>query len=76
MRYSSRTTKRYYGREDDGREYRLGHVAVFDRSRRADLADLRDSHRATSSAHDDGYGGRDYRGPHTVERRVVKPWER
>ena len=74
--YSSKATARYYGRDDDGREYRLGRTAVFDRSRQADLEELQGLSSATYSGHDDGYGGRDYRGPNTVERRTLKPWQR
>lgn len=69
MMYSGKRTARRYGNEDYGREYRLGNVAVFDRSLEADLADQNGSHYATHSSHDDGYGRRDYRGPHTVEKR-------
>lgn len=74
--YSGRYTKAFYGREDDGREYRYERKAVYDRRHQADLDELHGLASATYSGHDDSYGGRNYRGPNTVERRTLKPWER
>lgn len=74
--HSGRYTAAYYGREDHGREYRMEDRAVFDRRRQAELDELHDMGSATPSSWDDRYGGRDYRGANTVERRVIRKGRR